>query len=1194
MIFAVSCRNKAGTMPLSTNISRHDATLPKIYRIMRTLAFIMLAGILQVSAKGYSQQISLSEKKTPLEKVFSRIERQSGYQFWYDKNILKVDARVSVSLREATLQEALEEVLKDQDLSWKIIRSTIVLSRRMPWMPEMETKEEAAPQPPVTGRVTDERGAPLHRITITVKGTGKGTFTNENGEFELKDVPGDAVLIFSGVNVEKMEIPVNGRSALGAIRLKKSITTIDEINVTVHTGYQSISRERMTGSFSTVQTKRLDSKLQPSLLTALEGQAAGVVVTKGGKLEIRGRSTFLANAEPLIVVDGFPISGGLETVNIDNVESITVLKDAVAASIYGARSSNGVVVITTKTAKKGKVQIGYKGSTGVTLRPDLSYLDKTSASDYVEAEMEIFNLNPTQAKNSYDISAAKSRVFQLMVAKDAGQVSQAQFDAEIAQLKQNNGQDQLEQYLFRPKFTQQHNISFSGGNDKSSTNAAVRYIANQNNMIRNRDDRVIFDIKNDWKPVNNVTVRLFSNINFSNSSAPARSADEFTSYESSTMSRPYYNVVDPVTGQPQDIAAIRTDIRQYAGVRGLKPMNYNPLNDLALETVKGQNFQARLGANITVNILDGLTADVGGSWTKGSSMSRTIYDVNAYRVRALYNLTTSIKDKTKHYIPDGSIVNEARNINEAYTFRGQLNFNKTFNSRHRITAIAGSEINKDVLDNNTYPTRYGYNEQAGTFSQMDYLAFNNLINYSDYLLPGGGLFIADNGSFTLRDNRFVSLYANGSYEYDNRFILSGSARIDQTNFFGTNPKYRYKPNWSVGGTYKLGNEKFFQVSWIDKLNLRASYGLNGNISLKQGPYLLVTPNPYSPTTGGIGYGLSSPPNNDLRWERTQIVNFGTDISLFNGRLNATVDYYNKLSKDLFAPDFIDPTYGRLSITKNAGTARNTGIELSLESDVIRTNKFTWNVYFNGSFNRSKVLNYNYNYVYTSYLTLSSAASLNGATGGASLRKDYPLDALFSYRFATLDNTGTPTFYTADNKTNVLGGAITVNDLVYSGTIRPPYVLNLTNTFSYRRFDLSFMVISQLGSVFRRDTYNGYNFNNNNVANRWRKPGDEANTVYPALTLFNSASWYFPYSDIMIQNGNYLKLRDLTLGYTINDKVWRNTGFNNVKVYFQGRNLAMITANEDRIDPETAINDDGEVSRSLPLRPEFYLGLSINF
>jgi outer membrane receptor protein involved in Fe transport len=449
------------------------------------------------------------------------------------------------------------------------------------------------------------------------------------------------------------------------------------------------------------------------------------------------------------------------------------------------------------------------------------------------------------------------------------------------------------------------------------------------------------------------------------------------------------------------------------------------------------------------------------------------------------------------------------------------------------------------------------------------------------------------GSYSLRDNRFFSLYSNGSYEYNNRFILSASARIDQGNLFGTNPKYRYKPNWSVGGTYKLGQEKFFHVPWIDKLDIRGSYGINGNISFTQGPFLLIAPGAFSPVTGGIPYSISSLPDNNLRWERTMITNIGTDIRLMGGRLNLTLDYYNKLSKDLLAPDFIDPTYGRFMITRNAGTARNTGIELSLESDVVKTGDFGWNVFFNGSYNKSKVLQFNYDYLNPNYLTFSYSNTILGSNAGAVLRTGYPLDAIFSYRFAGLDNTGTPQYYSDDNK-KIYGNELAVKDMVYSGTARPKYLLSLTNSFTYKRFDLSFMLIARLGAVFRRDAFNGDNIEHKEVALRWRKPGDEAHTVYPKLAAFSTDAWYFPYTGMMIEKQDFMKLRDLTISYRPDNKLWGNTGLSNARIYLQGRNLWTLTANKVGIDPEAIEQGlNMSVRRTLPLMPEFYIGFSVN-
>ena len=1159
--------------------------------IMKLTAFFLTIALLSVKAEGTSQVITLSGKDLSLEKIFRVVEKQTGYVVFISKEMLRGAKPVSVDAKNEPLTPFLTRCFENQSFGFTIDDKTILITRKTANQLTAPVVVQLPPLFTLRGFVRDATGRPVSSVSITIKGSKNAVaMTDEKGYFMVNAEVGD-IVSFSSIGFEPEEFKIlNATQNEINIFLRPAVVDLKEIAV-VNTGYQIISRERATGSYSTVETKRLDSKLQPNLLTALEGQAAGVVVTKDGKMEIRGQSTFLGVTQPLIVVDGFPISGGLETVNIDNIESITVLKDAVAASIYGARSSNGVVVITTKNAKKGKVQIGYKGSTGITQRPDLSYLNKTSTADFIDAELEYYALDPISPTYTYDVSTTFSRVTALAIQRDRHQITQAQMDAEISQLKKNDALGQLQKYVFRPMLTQQHNLSLSAGNEKSSTNAAIRYITNRNNTIYNSDNRLIFDLKNDWKPVSNVTVRLFSNINFSNSKAPARPVSQFYSYRFNV--RPYDLLVDPATGQPLDIPEVRQPITQFNNVAGLKPMNYNPIADLALETTKTQDYQARLGASINVNIGGGLTADVGGIWTRGSGLVRTIYDADAFRVRAAYNGGTSKTNNTKHYVPDGAIIDESRNTNESYTFRGQLNFNKVLNNKHRITAIAGGEINKDVIDNNASPTRMGYNEQAGGFLPLNYQDLSNYVNYSDMLL-GGPVIIPSNGSYSLRDQRFVSAYANGSYEYDNRFIVSGSARLDQTNFFGTNPKYRYKPNWSVGGTYKLSNESFFKASWIDKLYLRGSYGINGNISLKQGPYLLVNSVGYTAASGGYAYLISSLPNNDLRWERTKITNIGTDLSFFKGRLNASIDYYNKLSVDLFAPDLIDNTYGRSSIIRNIGSARNTGIELSLEADVVKTKNFNWNVLFNGSYNKSRVLTYNDNTSEAASLTMLSSAALLGETGAGLLRKGYPMDALLSYRFAGLNNQGIATFYNADKSSKVLGGAVKGSDLVYSGTIRPKYVLNLTNTFSYRSLDLSFMIIAKLGNVFRADSYYGNNYDNKFIAQRWRVPGDEAKTIYPALTTSYSAPWYYPYADVFVRNGNYMKLRDLTVSYTLNNKLWGHTGFNNVKVYLSGRNLVTITANKDGIDPETATSENGSFSRTLPIMKEFYAGLSINF
>ncbi|RFS19239.1 SusC/RagA family TonB-linked outer membrane protein [Chitinophaga silvatica] len=1166
----------------------------QISKVMRLLPVFMVTALVSVQAAGSAQSVTLSGKNLSLKKVFSVIEKQTGYVLFSNKELLSGSKTVSLSVADVPLNKVLDLVLKDQELGYVLQGKTIILSGK-PSTTAIPGLSIPVPVSVITGRVTDVEGTALPGVSIQVKETQKGIATASDGSFSISASEGNTIRFsYVGYTTREMivtaEMLKDGQPPL-IVRLNKAATKLDEVAITVNTGYQSISRERMTGAYSSLQTKRLEGKLQSNLLSMLEGQAAGVAITKDGKVEVRGRSTFLANGDPLVVIDGYPAPGGLETVNIDNVESITVLKDAVAASIYGARSSNGVIVITTKTPKVGKMQISYKGITGMTLRPQLSYLNKTSAADYVDAEVDYYNSDVANVSWDYEGSSFYGRVTQLMIMKDQGLLTEDEVNAELSQLKKNNTLDQLEKNLFRRSLTQQHNISISASTDKFATNAAVRYIANQGNMKGNSNDRLILDLKNDWKPGKRVNVKMFSNINFNNSKAPLNAGDmlDFTNWK---VMKPYYNVVDQF-GKPQNVPVTRPDLVDlYNDYGGLKSMEYNPLNDLSISTTKNQAFLARMGASISVDILDGLSGEVGGSWSRGSGILRNMRGANSYYVRSLYNAASSVTNPGKHYLPEGAILSETRSQSEAYTFRAQANYGKTFNKRHRISVIAGSEINKDLIDNNTAPSRVGYNDQAGTFATFNYLDFNSYAYQTDFLFPDG-MDLVSNGSYSLRDNRFVSVYSNGSYEYDNRFILSGSARIDQGNLFGTNPKYRYKPNWSVGGTYKLSNEKFFNVAWIDKLNIRGSYGINGNISFTQGPFLLITPGSFAAATGAIPYTISSLPDNNLRWERTMITNVGTDLRLLNGRLNLTLDYYNKLSKDLLSPDFIDPTYGRFMITRNAGSSRNTGIELSLESDVVKTKHFGWNVFFNGSYNKSKVLQFNYDYLVPNFLTFSFSSSMLGSNAGAVLMAGYPLDAIFSYRFAGLDNTGTPQYYSVDNK-KIYGKDLAVKDMVFSGTARPKYIVSITNTFSYDRFDLSFMMIAQMGAVFRRDAYNGDNIDHKDVSQRWRKPGDEEHTIYPKLAAFNSDAWYFPYSEMMIEKSDFLKLRDLTLGYRLDNKLWGNTGLNNARLYFQGRNLWTLTANKVGVDPETIEQSvNMSVKRTLPLRPEFYIGFSVN-
>lgn len=485
----------------------------------------------------------------------------------------------------------------------------------------------------------------------------------------------------------------------------------------------------------------------------------------------------------------------------------------------------------------------------------------------------------------------------------------------------------------------------------------------------------------------------------------------------------------------------------------------------------------------------------------------------------------------------------------------------------------------------------GYNSTAGSFSPFNIVDFKSNTFKQD-LLYGNTLSSAISyGSYGLRDNRFVSWYFNGSYEYDDRYLVSGSVREDLTNFFGTNPKYRHKPLWSIGGTWKINNEKFFHADWVSRLNLRASYGVNGNISLSEGPYLILSAGSYNSTTGGVSNSIASYPNNSLRWEKTKTTNIGIDADFLNGRVGLSFDYYLKKSSDLLAKDAIDPTTGTSSMTKNVGAIDNRGFELSIHGTPVKTKDFSWNAVYNLSINKNKVKKYNVSRKYSTSWAYTTPIQAEG----------YPMYGFFGYHFAGLNEKGETLIYDAQGEKTLASNA-KVEDVYYQGTAIPKADMSLTNTFNYKSWTLSFMFIAKLGHKYRKDCFQGSNYNNRYVGQRWKQAGDEEHTIYPNLQSWNMDLFYFPFCDVNVGNASYLKMRDLTLSYNFDKNLLSHIGLSNARIYLQARNLFRVTAKGCDIDPEAFENNfSGGMGASsnagyasLPLSKEFYIGVSFGF
>ena len=1161
---------------------------------------ILLCLLCLVPAMAFAQSgIKLSVTNAPLKQVLESISSQSSFNFVYTDEI-KVDSyKVSVESNNESVATLFTKVFSPIGIDYRLKGNQVVLF--------LQKKTESSASLPaklvqkVYGIVSETgTGSPLAGASVQNLNNKKYSMADNQGYYSVEAQTGDVLQIdYVGMQTAKIVV---GKANQVNISLKADPIALEDVVVT---GYQTLSKERSTGSYAVVTSQKIENKLQPSIKSILEGQSAGVVLTKDGSIEIRGVSTINGVKDPLIVVDGYPLIGngvGIESVNPDNIENITVLKDAVAASIYGARASNGVIVITTKSAKRGTFSLSYKGTYSITMKPDLAKLNLASVSDYMDAEADLYSQNPNTYLTNYNRYYKLSDYIYLLLAKDKGYLSEDEANSRIAKLKNNNALEQIQKYLIRPKQSQQHNIALSSSNENNIFNASLRFSKEYGNLDNNDDSRFIFDVSNTWKPNKWLSLRTFSNINYVESEATVEQYSTLTEFGSSSKIYPYTELYDDSGNAVPWSPVGQRRLSTYETYSGMKSVTYHPSTDMSLNMTNTSNLQVRIGGDLNANIGKYLKGSVGGEWIKGASTSRTVYDAESFVMRTAYNDATSATNATKHYIPEGGMINENRGTVMSWVVRGQLNYDHSFcNDRHRLSAIIGTEISRDTYEYSYMPTRLGYNKLSASYNSgfyaSDYknntgnmkgdMLFGNYPTYlSSYMLSYGS-------NYAVRDNRFVSWYGNGSYEFNKKLILTGSVRLDLTNFFGTDPKYRYKPTWSVGGTYKMAEEEYFSglKEIFNRFNLRASYGVNGNISLNNTPYLILSVGSYDSTMGGVSYGISSYPNNQLRWEKTAIYDFGLDFSMFDNRFNASLDLYHKKSTDLIVSESIDQTRGVSTLPQNVGGVTNKGFEVTLSADVVKTNDFLWNSTLISSYNTSNVDSYNVTRTYLSSIAMATPVLVKG----------YPMDGIWGPRFAGLNDKGVCLYYDSEGN-KVEGGTLKAKDAVYLGTLKPKLDMSWTNSFRYKNVEASFMFIAKFGQVYRKDCFSGSNYNNRHVGERWKQAGDEAKTIYPVLKSWNMDMFRFPYSDVLVGKANYVKLRDFTLGYYIPSQLVRGIGLSSVKVYFQTRNLFYIASKGCDIDPETAeINESGgtgamtsQAFTSLQLRPEFYFGASINF
>ncbi|HWK06736.1 MAG TPA: SusC/RagA family TonB-linked outer membrane protein [Puia sp.] len=1178
---------------------------------MKLTAILLLAVCLQVSAAGFAQKVTLSEKNVPLGKVFIEIKKQTGYVFFFDQSWLAMAKNVTVEVREEPLLSALDACFKGQPLTYSIVGKAIVLRliEPSPTLPPGDTTR--LPLIAVHGVVKDETGNPLAGVVVMPKGSNKGAITNDKGEFFLKSVDKEAILEFASVNTETLELRVAGKTEL-SINLKAKVIALGDVTVTVNTGYQTLSKERSAGSFAKPDMKVIqDRSGSMNILQRLDGLVPGLVVNNapGSSLNpflIRGLTTvgvvnpndlsnpnsYLGtNRSPLFVVDGIPLDD-VSSVNPQDVADITVLRDATAASIWGARAANGVIVIVTKKGTQGdKLKISYDAFVNFQGKPDLHYIRTLNSQQFIQAAREVIDstymtINPWSTISSYAGNLASVGVApheRILYNQFRGLTTAAQANKSLDSLAGIDNSQQIKDLWYRNAVLMNHTLSLSGGGKVHSFYGSMAYTDAQSNRPGEANNAYKINLRQDFNLGRRIQLNLITDLNNTVTSAKRNITinNQFLPYQlfkdanGNSISMPYMQYLSDET---------RADYQNRSQIN----LDYNPLDERNYGYTKSNTLFSRNILGVSVKLLEGLKFEGTYGYVKNSGKTQSYDDAASYLVRSQvvqFTVAPTVGSTPVYYLPTTGGNYSVSNVNQGYwTVRNMLTYNKAWNNNlHQLSVLAGQEAQEQLTVTNSSMV-FGYNELLETSSSINYATLGSPGITNPVMANSSGKSTLSNNSFVQSETRtrFTSYFSNLAYTYRQKYIVNASLRADRSNLFGLDQSAQNKPVWSAGGKWILGDEAFLKgINWINNLALRATYGITGNSPVPgiAASYniLAASSNPNLP--GGLGLNINTPANSKLTWERTATMNIGVDFAVLKDRLSGSVDLYQKKTSGLLGNVPTNSFTGYSAIIGNLGDLENKGIEISLNSVNISSRDFRWSTLFNIAYNKNTI---------TSFKGNSAITTGDGKVTSQYL-EGYPAFAVFAYRFAGLDNMGDPQIRLADKTLTKKPNAAGLADIKFMGTYQPVWSGGMSNLFSYRNFGLSVNTVINLGNVMRRDvntfytgriagsnvSYGGFMTGNlpADFANRWKKAGDESVTNVPSYVASSSVSTtrrntgYYTFGDINVVSASYIKLRDITLSYSLPQSLVGKLKADKISFRAQLSNLMLWKANKNGIDPE---------------------------
>ena len=1097
-------------------------------------------------------KINLNLKSVTFNDLFLEIQKQTKMNFVFNADQLKEVGKIDLTAKDESINSLLERVLTPFSFTYVIEGTTIVIVRK--------DKENRAQEQPemitIRGKVTDSDGNALIGATIRIKGTAIGTATDVNGEYKLSVPTEQKELLVTYMGYIDQVVKVNGRTVINII-LKEDRKEMEEVVVT---GYQSVRRERLTGSTKTITAREMEGKGLTSVEEALSSTVAGLNMISTGrpgqdaKIQIRGINSLNGSTEPIWIVDGMPMQGEIPNIKIgsadlqstiftsgignlspNDIKSITVLKDAAATAIYGARAANGVIVIETKQGLVGKTRFNFSLNYGITERP-VNNIHMMNTAQKIQFEREFAT---DEASWLYE----PGQVMNILRMRDMGKYTTEEAEAKIAELGKIDT-DWFKE-IFRTAISQQYNFSMSGGSEKTQHYTSVNYLTEEGTVPNNTYSRLGMSSKITHSPSEKIRITGGLSVTYKKDQITASLVNPL---EYAMYANPYERLYNPDGSYASDITYAPNSSSLHPG---LQWSTFNIMKEIKENTQNTRYIDADISMKVEWEIIKGLMFTTHGIYNVNSNHDRTVEGPGTY-TNYKNNWYQSMLGWSGEMDPDmaqGSL-RESTSYSNSYTLKNTLSYSKDFLDTHFLNLFIGQEIMERQ-------SKSFYNYSPIFDEEHNIIGFPELTGIAQ-----SDINLLELGNTGKEVSRLSSFYANLSYSYKDRYIVTGSMRYDGSDVIGN--KNQFTPLWNVALRWNVHKERFLEtVSWINMLSFRGGFGYTGSIDKNALPFLVYTLNKNIKYDGQLVPQSFTYPNPNIKWQTKRDMNVGLDLSLFDYRVELNLNYYYNITRDVLDKKHLAISSGREEATANVANLHNKGIEIDLGITLLKMKRLQWFANFNIAYNKNTVKD-------TYYKSVDDLPTKISQEEGHQFVEDKPAGGWYGYRVAGINpmtgttlvhkNSNDATYDMATNFYDIPGDMVS-----YLGDSNPHYVGGFSTTVNFRQFVFSANFEFKTGHMIRSfNTFKDPDSQNRHVndLNRWRKPGDITNV--PRLTQLKGLYTFYMF-DWGLEKGDYLKCGYVSLGYNLPLEWLEKIGFNSARLSFTAKDLFTITSYKG-IDP----------------------------